>query len=465
MSLKARIEAVIYAAEEPVTLAQLAVLFGEEALEQKLAREAAAEIAAETEEVAETLAGDSATEAEIEAAMATAETELAGDIATTAEATPEVIAEAASEELQDSSADVAQPTEEDTQATDEQESAATAESGAEPASEPNLESDPESEPESELEPASTGPSETAEAIDAAESLEATEPAEAAEIDEKKLARQREREIRDELRLTLEELIADYAASERGMEIREVAGGYRIGTRPEYHDAVRAFVKSLKPPMKLSLQALETLAVIAYKQPITAPEVGEIRGVDSAGVIGSLISRKLVTTAGRKQVIGRPILYKTTKEFLLRFGMRDLNELPSMEEFEKMAGELAENTETEPLPFTEQEEPSAATAEEANSASEAAEATEPEATEKTGANEPESAAAEAATSVVEVPGPAGRARVEVRMEDHDGAIALTDESHIFADLPGVAVNGAEAHTTEAETEENPQQDPSKEEPRG
>ena len=124
-----------------------------------------------------------------------------------------------------------------------------------------------------------------------------------------------------------------------MEIREVAGGYRIATKPEYHDAVRAFVKSLKPPMKLSLQALETLAVIAYKQPVTAPEVAEIRGVDSSGVLGSLVSRKLITTAGRKQVIGRPILYKTTREFLLRFGLKDLNELPSIEEFEKLAGDI------------------------------------------------------------------------------------------------------------------------------
>jgi segregation and condensation protein B len=108
-------------------------------------------------------------------------------------------------------------------------------------------------------------------------------------------------------------------------------------------------------MKLSLQALETLAVIAYKQPVTAPEVSEIRGVDSSGVLGSLISRKLITTAGRKHVIGRPILYKTTKEFLLRFGLKDLNELPSIEEFEKMAGELAETDEisapAEQLPLT------------------------------------------------------------------------------------------------------------------
>ena len=124
-----------------------------------------------------------------------------------------------------------------------------------------------------------------------------------------------------------------------LEVREVAGGFRLATKPEYHDAVRGFVKQLKPPMKLTLQALETLAVVAYKQPVTAPEISEIRGVDSAGVLGSLMARKLVTTAGRKQVIGRPILYKTTKDFLVRFGLKDIAELPSIEEFEKMAGEL------------------------------------------------------------------------------------------------------------------------------
>ena len=112
--------------------------------------------------------------------------------------------------------------------------------------------------------------------------------------------------------------------------------------------MRTFVKSLKPALKLSLPALETLAVIAYKQPVTAPEVNEIRGVDSSGVFGSLLARKLIATAGRKPVIGRPILYKTTKEFLLRFGLKDVTELPSMEEFEKMAAieleepELAES---------------------------------------------------------------------------------------------------------------------------
>jgi segregation and condensation protein B len=139
-----------------------------------------------------------------------------------------------------------------------------------------------------------------------------------------------------LRAALDELLADYAASDRGMEIRQIAGGYRMSTKPEHHDAVRAFARGLKSPVRLSLPALETLAVIAYKQPITVPEISEIRGVDSSGVIATLLDRKLITTAGRKQVIGRPILYRTTKDFLLRFGLGDIGELPSVEEFEKLA---------------------------------------------------------------------------------------------------------------------------------
>lgn len=246
MSLKAKIEAVIYAAEEPVTLAQIAALFQEELIEERRSRVAAE--AAEREESA-----------------SAEEPSLAPPEDASVEAGP----------------------------SEEQPAAAPAESGA--------------------------------------SVE----------DEKRAARQRERELRDEARRIIGQLVAEYGEGDRGVEIREIAGGYRVATKPEYHDAVRSFVKSLKPPMKLSLQALETLAVIAYKQPVTAPEVSEIRGVDSGGVLGSLVSRKLITTAGRKQVIGRPILYKTTKEFLLRFGLKDLNELPSMEEFEKMAGELTE----------------------------------------------------------------------------------------------------------------------------
>jgi len=146
------------------------------------------------------------------------------------------------------------------------------------------------------------------------------------------------EIKSRVRSCLEELVAAYGSSDHGIEIRQVAGGYRMSTKPEQHEVVRAFAKSLKPPIRLSLPALETLAVIAYKQPVTVPEINDIRGVDSGGVIGTLLERKLITTAGRKQVIGRPILYKTTKEFLMRFGLKDVSELPSMEEFEKLVAE-------------------------------------------------------------------------------------------------------------------------------
>ena len=158
----------------------------------------------------------------------------------------------------------------------------------------------------------------------------------AEREARRQARLRDREVRAIIQQLLDELIATYASDSRGIEIREIAGGYRMATKPECHDAVRSFVKSLKPALKLSLPALETLAVVAYKQPVTAPEVNEIRGVESVGVLGTLLARKLIATAGRKQVIGRPILYKTTREFLLRFGLKDVSELPSMEEFEKLA---------------------------------------------------------------------------------------------------------------------------------
>ena len=159
----------------------------------------------------------------------------------------------------------------------------------------------------------------------------------------------EDEVKSRVRIALEELTDDCAASDRGVEIRQIAGGYRMSTKPEHHDVVRDFAKSLKPPIRLSLPALETLAVIAYKQPVTVPEISEIRGVDSSGVIATLLDRKLITTAGRKAVIGRPILYKSTKEFLLRFGLKDVNELPSMEEFEKL---VAESFQNELLPVSE-----------------------------------------------------------------------------------------------------------------
>jgi segregation and condensation protein B len=148
----------------------------------------------------------------------------------------------------------------------------------------------------------------------------------------------EADVKSRVRSSLEDLAGEYGGPDHGIEIRQVAGGYRMSTKPEQHEMVRSFAKSLKPPIRLSLPALETLAVIAYKQPATVPEINEIRGVDSGGVIATLLDRKLITTAGRKQVIGRPILYKTTKEFLMRFGLKDVNELPSMEEFEKLVAE-------------------------------------------------------------------------------------------------------------------------------
>jgi segregation and condensation protein B len=135
---------------------------------------------------------------------------------------------------------------------------------------------------------------------------------------------------------LAELITDYNRPDRGLSIRELAGGYKMATKPEHHEALRAFVKKLTPPLKLSIAALETLAVIAYKQPITAPEIMEIRGVHGAGVLKTLLDRKLITAAGRKAVVGRPVLYKTTKDFLVQFGLNDLNELPTLKEFEDLA---------------------------------------------------------------------------------------------------------------------------------
>ena len=278
MSLKAKLEAVIYAAEEPVTLAQLSALFASEALEWKGEQAANAEQAGE----------DQASEPP--SLIPTKLDDLDVDPTSGSSVAPETGIETAIADLQ-------------------------------PDAVPD--SAPESSPDLSAAESSGTVVSPLQKID--EELEA-----------KRLARQRDREVRAALRDLLDELIADYASDNRGIEIREIAGGYRMATKPECHDAVRAFVKSLKPPMKLSLPALETLAVIAYKQPVTAPEVNEIRGVESSGVFGSLLARKLIATAGRKQVIGRPILYKTTREFLLRFGLKDVTELPSMEEFEKMA---------------------------------------------------------------------------------------------------------------------------------
>jgi segregation and condensation protein B len=286
MSLKAKLEAVIYAAEEPVTLPQLSVLFADDAFEWKAQQEAAsAEQAAEA-----------------------------------AQPLPLVNGELSEGELADLGIEPAAG------------STDPASAAAEQATE---ETPPEADSESS--PAES----TAEEDTAAGSKDTA----AIEADAKRQARQHEREARAILHQLLDEIIATYAADDRGVEIREIAGGYRMATKPECHDAVQMFVKSLKPVLKLSLPALETLAIIAYKQPVTAPEVNEIRGVDASGVFGSLLARKLIATAGRKQVLGRPILYKTTREFLLRFGLKDVTELPSMEEFEKLAASELEEPES------------------------------------------------------------------------------------------------------------------------
>jgi len=273
MSLKAKLEAVIYAAEEPVTLAQLAALFTADALEWKAEHEAAS--AEQTRDGGES------------------EPQPAGEW------------EFDSMELSQTPAD------------SETSEPVAIEQATEPIEQLSLAPDTETDTESEFTPSDEAVADV-------------------EREARRLARLREREVSLVLRQVLDELIASYASDSRGVEIREIAGGYRMATKPECHDAVRSFVKSLKPALRLSLPALETLAIVAYKQPVTAPEVSEIRGIESANVLGTLLARKLIATAGRKQVIGRPILYRTTREFLLRFGMKDVSELPSMEEFEKLA---------------------------------------------------------------------------------------------------------------------------------
>jgi segregation and condensation protein B len=140
----------------------------------------------------------------------------------------------------------------------------------------------------------------------------------------------------EVRTALDKLVASYAAEDRGVEIRKVAHGWKFYTKAQHHDVVRRFIKSLRPPLRLTMPALETLSVIAYKQPATLPEINDIRGVNCGGVVKTLLERRLITTAGRKEAVGRPILYRTSKDFLMRFGLADLDELPSLKEFEALA---------------------------------------------------------------------------------------------------------------------------------
>lgn len=139
---------------------------------------------------------------------------------------------------------------------------------------------------------------------------------------------------EDVQAALEELVADHETRSSGLEIREIAGGWRLSTRPQNHEFIRKYLKS-RPSARLSLPALETLAVIAYKQPITVPEILEIRGVSSSSAIKTLLEKRLIVTKGRKETVGRPMMYGTSREFLIQFGLKDLNELPSFEDFEDL----------------------------------------------------------------------------------------------------------------------------------
>jgi segregation and condensation protein B len=145
-----------------------------------------------------------------------------------------------------------------------------------------------------------------------------------------------REEREVIEAALGTLAQEFNARNGGLQLREVAGGWQFATRPEYHEHVRAYLKS-RPSAKLSIASLETLAVIAYKQPVTVPEILEIRGVQSPSSIKTLLDKKLIVAKGRKDTVGRPMMYGTSKEFLMQFGLKDLGELPSMEDFQDLAG--------------------------------------------------------------------------------------------------------------------------------
>jgi len=144
------------------------------------------------------------------------------------------------------------------------------------------------------------------------------------------------EDKDAIEAAVQELQTEYEGRESGLQIREIAGGWQLATRTELHEEVRKFLKT-RPSAKLSLASLETLAVIAYKQPVTVPEILEIRGVQSASAIKTLLEKRLIVTKGHKETVGRPMQYGTSREFLIQFGLKDLTELPSIEDFEDLAG--------------------------------------------------------------------------------------------------------------------------------
>ena len=153
------------------------------------------------------------------------------------------------------------------------------------------------------------------------------------ITTKRLAEVLEEE-RESVQAAVDDLLREYESRESGLQIREIAGGWQLATRTELHEEVRKFLKT-RPSAKLSLASLETLAVIAYKQPVTVPEILEIRGVQSATSIKTLLDKRLIVAKGRKEAVGRPMQYGTSKDFLIQFGLKDLSELPSIEDFEDL----------------------------------------------------------------------------------------------------------------------------------
>ncbi len=181
----------------------------------------------------------------------------------------------------------------------------------------------------------------------------------------------EGEDRERVKAKLDELIADYEHTQHGIQIRQVASGYKFSTKTEHHEILRKYVKSLKAPIRLSKPALETLAVVAYRQPVTLPEIEEIRGVDAGGVIHTLMEKKLIVTAGRKSVVGRPILYRTSRDFLVHFGLKDVGELPSLKEFEELAKRALGSEWTGDESSAADAEPAQVSSEEAGAAGEAA----------------------------------------------------------------------------------------------
>ena len=273
----------------------------------------------------------------------------------------------------------------------------------------------------------------------------------------------EGEERERVKAKLEELVADFEQNSHGIQIRQVANGYKFSTKAEHHEILRRYVKSLKPPVRLSKPALETLAVIAYRQPVTIPEIEEIRGVDSGGVIHTLLEKKLVVTSGRKSVVGRPILYRTSKDFLVHFGLKDVGELPSLKEFEELAkralgsewptGEApaaASDATTAPSPEADAAAGEAGldTLQEASLsvAEETAPLENPAATEAAPATEEETGAVSAGTSPVPQPEPVFRVVAETTTLD-DPATAAPPSDSSGSELPAESADVSTLATPE------------------